>query len=76
MFQCSATRNSSIKPPTLNSFLNQPLTRLQVSEKKHLLEPIAWVMQQRIAEADADDCSRLGWLWIHLDEPEKAVVLS
>ncbi len=56
----------------LNSFLNQPLTRLQVSEKKHLLEPIARVMQQRIAEADADDCSRLGWLLIHLDEPEKA----
>jgi hypothetical protein len=41
-------------------------------KKKHLLGPIARVMQQRIAEADADDCSRLGWLLIHLDEPEKA----
>ena len=56
----------------LNSFLNQPLKPVQVTEKRHLLEPIAHAMQQRISEADADDCSRLAWLWTHLDEFEKA----
>lgn len=56
----------------LNGFLNQPLKPVQVTEKRHLVEPIAQAMQQRISEADADDCSRLAWLWIHLDEYEKA----
>ena len=56
----------------LNSFLNQPLNPVQGTEKRHLIPPIARVMQQRISDADADDCSRLAWLWIHLDEFEQA----
>ncbi|MDR1160590.1 MAG: NACHT domain-containing protein [Syntrophomonadaceae bacterium] len=45
---------------------------LDQSEKELLVEQLANIMEKRISECDADDCSRLAWLFLHLHKGEDA----
>jgi energy-coupling factor transporter ATP-binding protein EcfA2 len=45
---------------------------LDQTEKELLVEQLANIMEKRISEGDADDCSRLAWLFLHLHKEEDA----
>ena len=46
-----------------NGIIRQPEFDLDDEEKKQIVELLARLMEGRIQEADATDCSRLGWLF-------------
>ena len=56
----------------INSYLSHPIKPVEESEKTHLIKPLADVMFTRLKELDADDCSRLGWLLLHLNDFTRA----
>ena len=66
--QLPQTRFSTISD-SANRF-NEVYSRysLRLEEKEKLIEPLIDLMQPRIEEADARDCSRLGWLYMHNDQ--------
>ncbi len=45
---------------------------LDSDEKRNISQRLAQVMESRIGEGDATDCSRLAWLFLRLTEREKA----
>lgn len=51
--------------------LSQPVD-LTREEKQFLLRDVAQAMEESSDSMDADDCSRLGWLYLHLDEQSLA----
>jgi energy-coupling factor transporter ATP-binding protein EcfA2 len=55
----------------MNSMLKGALA-LEQDEKKLIVEQLAKIMEKRISEGDADDCSRLAWLFMHLHRGEDA----
>lgn len=46
--------------------------RLDTDEKRVVVQRLVQVMESRISEANADDCSRLAWLYMHLQNETKA----
>jgi hypothetical protein len=60
----SANRINSI-------FKNIPLN-INQDEKKIIINKLVTIMEKRINEATADDCSRLGWLYLRINNESKA----
>ena len=50
----------------------QPMD-LARDEKQFLLQDVVWAMESRVDELDPTDCSRLTWLYVHLDQREYAL---
>lgn len=55
----------------LNGLFNQQYV-LDTEEKQVVGDSLAGVMAKRIEEGDATDCSRLAWLYLHLNEEQNA----
>jgi len=49
---------------------------LAMDDKTALLQQLAKLMDSRVDEADATDCSRLAWLYRHLKNDERALELA
>ena len=56
----------------LNSFFRQQLLVLDTDEKEILVNKLLEVMEKRIQEGDATDCSRIAWLFLHIRNEQKA----
>ncbi len=56
----------------VNALLTEKYFLLDSDEKKIVSQKLAQVMESRISEGDADDCSRLAWLFRRLNDNEKA----
>jgi tetratricopeptide (TPR) repeat protein len=54
------------------SILRQPGFVFDEGEKNQVIKTLIDLMKNRLEEADATDCSRLGWLYMHLNQTEKA----
>ena len=52
----------------LNGLFGSKTLRVDTDEKRILIQRLATVMSDRLSEADADDCSRLAWLYFHLHD--------
>jgi len=46
------------------------------SEKYQILETLINLMERRIDEASAKDCSRLGWLYVHYNNKTRAIEIA
>jgi hypothetical protein len=57
----------------INHMLTQGKLRFDQDEKAILVRKLADRMELRIKEGTATDCSRLCWLFLHLNEDEKAI---
>ena len=60
----------------LNSLFWNKSLRLDTDEKRILVQRLASVMSGRLSEADADDYSRLAWLYLHLHNEKEAKNLT
>ncbi len=49
---------------------------LAMDDKKALLQRLSRLMDARIVEGDATDCSRLAWLYLHLQNERRALELA
>ena len=56
----------------LNSLFASHALRFDTQEKRILIKRLADVMSGRLSEADADDCSRLAYLYLHLHDEGQA----
>ncbi len=56
-----------------NQLRNQTRHLLTFDENEKISKPLIDLMESRINEADARDCSRLGWLYFHNSQPQKAL---
>jgi tetratricopeptide (TPR) repeat protein len=56
----------------LNRFLNERVLSFDVDERRAMLERVIGLMRSRIAEADANDHSRLAWLYLNLGNLDEA----
>jgi tetratricopeptide (TPR) repeat protein len=56
----------------VNALFSEQYFVLDSEEKRVVSRRLAQVMENRISEGDATDCSRLAWLFIRLQEEEKA----
>lgn len=56
----------------LNRMFKRHPSPLDSNEKRYIVRQLADLMQNRQDEADADDCSRLAWLFLHLRDEQKA----
>lgn len=61
---------------SLNILISQPNVGLDTYEKEILVRRVATVMDSRIEEGDATDCSRLAWLCLRLREDDRAKQLT
>ena len=52
--------------------LRQPEFTFEEGEKKRIVQLLIRLMETRRQEADATDFSRLGWLYMHNNQPDKA----
>ena len=48
-------------------------SRFDEVEKEEIIDLLIELMENRVEEAGADDCSRLGWLYMNSRQPEKAL---
>ncbi|WDL98480.1 NB-ARC domain-containing protein [Alicyclobacillus sp. ALC3] len=60
----------------INKLFSSGHLTLDNDEKQILLTRLASVMEERIQEADATDCSRLAWLNVHIHNREKAITIA
>ncbi len=60
----------------LNSLFRTRALRVDTDEKRILVRRLADVMSERLSEADADDYSRLAYLYLHLHDAERAKALT
>ncbi|MCX6910078.1 MAG: NB-ARC domain-containing protein [Verrucomicrobia bacterium] len=60
----------------LNNLFRSGSLRLDTDEKRILIRRLAAVMSERLSEANADDYSRLAWLYLHLNEDDQAKLLT
>ena len=56
----------------VNHLLSLNHDALESDEKRIVIRKLVSVMQSRTLEATATDLARLGWLYLHLRDPEKA----
>jgi hypothetical protein len=56
----------------VNALLTEKFAVLDSDEKRIVSEKLAQVMEARISEGDAIDCSRLAWLFLRLKNEGKA----
>jgi len=56
----------------LNGIFRRQGGSFDTYEKQALVRRLVEVMERRLDEADAVDCSRLGWLALHLGDEERA----
>ena len=56
----------------LNQLLHERIVGVDREERRQLASRIAAVMKKRVAEADADDLSRMAWLAFYIGEEAKA----
>lgn len=56
----------------LNHMFYNQYDLLNTDEKRVVVRQLADVMEARVEEADATDCSRLAWLYLHLHNEAKA----
>jgi len=66
----------SIAVNRFNSLVRQPNLGLDEGEKNEIVKLLIQLMEKRIEEADATDCSRLGWLYMHNGQSEKAMEVA
>lgn len=57
----------------INHMMTQGKLKVDQDEKAILIRKLADQMELRIKEGNATDCSRLCWLFLHLNEDEKAI---
>jgi len=55
-----------------NSLFKQHFYFFDTDEKQIVVHKLAEVLENRIKEGDATDCSRLAWLYLNIHEKEKA----
>ncbi|MBB6671905.1 NB-ARC domain-containing protein [Cohnella nanjingensis] len=55
-----------------NGFLRERLLDIDSEEKRVLAKKLLDLLESRIVEASATDCSRIAWLCLHLQDEEKA----
>lgn len=56
-----------------NSIVRQPGFYFDEGEKNQIINTLIDLMENRLDEADATDCSRLGWLYMHRNQTDKAM---
>jgi hypothetical protein len=56
----------------VNALLSEKYFILDSDEKQIVSQKLAQVMEARISEGDANDCSRLAWLFLRLQDEDKA----
>lgn len=56
----------------VNQLFKQRYLALESDERQIVFRRLVAVMEERIEEADATDCSRLAWLCLHLHDEQKA----
>lgn len=56
----------------VNSVLYGNQYLMDTEEKRVIVAKVAEAMHKKLDEADADDCSRLAWLYLHLQDEESA----
>ncbi|MFB9941670.1 tetratricopeptide repeat protein [Gluconobacter oxydans] len=49
---------------------------LHISERGTIFQPLARMMEENLAEANATDISRLAWLYLHMGEDERPLWLA
>lgn len=59
-----------------NSIVRQPDFEFDEGEKRQIVSTLIGLMEDRLNEADATDCSRLGWLYMHANQREKAMEVA
>jgi hypothetical protein len=69
----AAFRDISIAANKLNGVFYKQAVRLEGGEKQVIVRRIAAIMEERIEEGSADDCSRLAWLFLNLHESASAL---
>ena len=57
----------------LNAMLREHELAVDKEEKQHLAQRLLGVAESRIAEASADDLSRIAWLALHTEQQSKAI---
>ena len=57
----------------LNAMLREHELAVDKEEKRHLAQRLLGVAESRIAEASADDLSRIAWLALHTEQQSKAI---
>jgi hypothetical protein len=55
-----------------NNIVRQTDADFDEGEKVQIVRTFIELMESRLDEADATDCSRLGWLFMHSNQQEKA----
>jgi len=56
----------------LNQLFRESYLIVDDDEKRVIVNQLASVMEKRISEGDATDCSRLSWLFLHLHDADRA----
>jgi hypothetical protein len=56
----------------VNELFKQEYRLFETEEKRIIVQGLVETMENRIDEADANDLSRLAWLYLHLKNEEKA----
>jgi tetratricopeptide (TPR) repeat protein len=59
-----------------NSIVRQPGFDFDEGEKNQIIRTLIDLMEKRLDEADATDCSRLGWLYMHSNQRERAMEIA
>jgi hypothetical protein len=59
-----------------NSIVRQSDFDFDEGEKNQIVNTLIDLMESRLDEADAKDCSRLGWLYMHRNQREKAMEIA
>ena len=60
----------------VNGIFNSPDCSLNQEEKKIISEKLVKIMEARIVEGNANDCSRLSWLYLRLNDLIKARAIA
>ncbi|MBN1283957.1 MAG: hypothetical protein JXB47_01020 [Anaerolineae bacterium] len=59
-----------------NSLMREPNFDIDDNEKNYVVKQLIDLMNSRIDEATATDCSRLGWLHMHYGESQNALIAA
>lgn len=57
---------------TLNKLLHEQKIDYKTEEKRLIIGSLTVKLEMRISEANGDDCSRLAWLYLNIQNPTKA----
>lgn len=57
----------------INNLLYQRLVVIDTEKKSHIISRLAELMEKNLEKANADDCSRLAWLYLHMQRTDKAL---